>query len=99
MRLTRYCTCPTTSEVREGCPVHDTAEYRKRSSSHSYGNPTYTCLSGGRGEKPKERFQSERSAKRAARRKRKWKGKDLPTPYFCEGCHGWHLGSGSGGWN
>lgn len=69
----------------------------KRSASHSF-NAGGNCgwrVGGGN----KERFASEKAARRAMKRKRKWKKADWPHPYLCEDCHGWHLGGGEGGWN
>ena len=51
-----------------------------------------SCGSGRKGTAPKERFASERQARRRAKNNRKWrKGHHLPVPYFCPDCHGYHL--------
>ena len=64
----------------------------KRSGKSNDYTPGDTCFSSGSMSRfKKERFLSQRSAIKAARRKRKWRGKDHPYAYLCESCHGWHL--------
>jgi hypothetical protein len=45
------------------------------------------------GGRPKERFESEKAARRALARKRKFRGHRLPRVYKCDGCHGYHATS------
>lgn len=43
---------------------------------------------------PKEKFASERSAKRACTRKRNFRNRRFPAVYHCPGCGGYHLTRG-----
>lgn len=43
--------------------------------------------------KPKARYVSEEAARRALKHSPRWRRRGTwPKPYFCEGCHAWHLG-------
>ncbi len=52
--------------------------------------PAPYCLSRTAG-RPKERFPSERAARRALARKRKFRGRRWPHVYACPSCGGFHL--------
>ena len=41
--------------------------------------------------RPKERFESVHSAKRALRDKRRFRNRRFPHLYACPSCHGFHL--------
>ena len=57
-----------------------------------------TACIGRTANRPKERFVSERAARRAVARKRRFRSRDWPVTYKCPDCKGVHLTSGGDRW-